>query len=116
MKHTVKQLGARLKQARQEANLKQEKVAKYLKVPLSAVSAMENGQRKIEAGELFYLGKLYGKPLEWFFNELSSSPLQGIRWYDADPLVREAIFLLEKASSEMRRKAAYGILGFLSDR
>jgi transcriptional regulator with XRE-family HTH domain len=117
MEDTRLTLGIRLKQARLDANLKQEQVARFLKVTSSAISGLENGQRKVDAWELFYLSKLYGKPLSWFFDE--DHPLtgaRGVRWYDQDPLVREVIFLLEKASPELRKKAAYGILGFLSDR
>ncbi len=110
-------LGAKLKQARQEANLKQEQVARYLMVPTSAVSAMEKGQRKIDAVELFYLSKLYAKPLDWFFEDsLPLSAAKGIRWYDNDPLIREIVVLLEKAPSDLRKRAAYGVLGFLSER
>ncbi len=117
MEDTRIYLSGKLKQARQEANLKQEQVAKYLRVPTSAVSTMENGQRKVDASELFYLSKLYGKPLAWFFEEEDQmAASRGIRWYDNDPLIREIIFLLEKASPELRKRSAYGILGFLSDR
>jgi transcriptional regulator with XRE-family HTH domain len=117
MKDTKTSLGAKLKQARLEAELKQEQAARYLRVTPSAISTMESGQRKVDSMELFYLSKLYGKPMEWFFDE--EHPLttaRGIRWYDKDPLIREIIFLMEKAAPELRRKAAYGILGFLSDR
>ena len=108
-------LGARLKQARQEANLKQEQVARYLKVPVSAISGIESGHRKVDAGELFHLSKLYGKPLDWFFEEGHPLTAHGIRWYDNDPLIREVIFLMQKSNPELRRRVAYGILGFLSD-
>src|ERR1044072_2070593 len=59
----------RLKQARQEAKLKQEVVARYLQIPTSAVSSFESGSRKLDAFELFMLAKLYQKPMEWFFSE-----------------------------------------------
>lgn len=117
MKDTRTSLGSKLKQARQEANLKQEQVARYLRVTTSAISTMESGQRKVEAMELYYLSKLYGKPLSWFFDEEHPLPASGgVRWYDNDPLVREVVFLMEKSSPQMRKKAAYGILGFLSER
>ena len=56
----------RLKQARLEAKLKQEVVAKYLQIPTSAVSSFESGHRKLDAIELFMLSKIYKKPMEWF--------------------------------------------------
>lgn len=117
MEDTQVQFGAKLKKARQEASLMQKQVAQYLMLTVSAISAIESGQRKVDALELFRLSKLYGKPMEWFFEEPHPLSLkQGIRWYDNDPLVREAIYLMQKAAPPLREKAAYGVLGFLSDR
>jgi transcriptional regulator with XRE-family HTH domain len=117
MEDTRLHLGARLKQARLEANLKQEQVARYLQVATSAISNMESGHRRLDATELFYLSKLYGKSLHWFFGEEpSASTKAGFRWYDDDPLIREIIFLLQKAPPSLRERVAYGVLGFLSER
>lgn len=115
--HPQERLGAKLKQARSEARIKQKQVAGFLNVSISVVSAMENGQRKIDALELFSLSKIYGKPLSWFFEDLHpmESPGYGIRWYDNDPLIREAISLMEKIPLPLQRRVAYGILGFLSE-
>lgn len=112
MEDTCQSLASRLKQARREAQLKQEQVARYLKLPTSAVSAMERGKRAIEAHELYTLARLYGKPLDWFFDELAEHQA-GVRWYDNDPLVREVIFKLKQVTPDLRRRAAYGLLGFL---
>lgn len=110
-------LSEKLKEARVEAHLKQRHVAEYLHVSVSAVCAMENGQRRIDADELFRLSKLYGKPLDWFFDDPHPLPKrEGSRWYDSDPLLRECIHLLKNAPDTIRRRAAYGLLGFLSDR
>lgn len=117
MEYIRTHLGSQLKRARQQADLKQEHVASYLKVSVSAISALEKGLRKLEASELYYLSKLYGKPLDWFFgSEDTSETNQAARWYDQDPLIAEALQRLQQASPELQRKAAYGILGFLSDR
>lgn len=55
-----------LKQARQEAQIKQEQVARYLEIPISAVSSLEAGTRKLDVLELVQLAKLYRKPIPWF--------------------------------------------------
>jgi transcriptional regulator with XRE-family HTH domain len=113
---------ARLKQARRDAKLKQEQVARYLQIPISAVSGMESGSRKVDALELFMLSKLFNKPLSWFFGEedrpaapaaVEASPDLG---NDVDPIIRECIKLLERAPKDLQRSAAYGVIGFLSDR
>ena len=110
-------LGEKLKMARQEAHLKQRDVAQVLNVSISVVSALESGHRKVDAMELFRLSKLYGKPMHWFFDEPHPlSELREARWHDSDPLVRECIHLFRQASPVLRKKAAYGVIGFLSDR
>lgn len=111
----------RLKQARIEAKLKQESVARYLQIPISAVSAFESGQRKLDATELFMLSKLYQKPMEWFFNEQpqyvfirNQARPEAIE--NEDPLMHECFNLLKKAPKHLQRSAAYGVIGFLSER
>lgn len=124
------QFCVRLKKARLESRLKQAQVARYLQLPVSAVSAFESGQRKLDALELFMLSRLYQKPLEWFFEDgrPSSSltaPPNGktasryaqpplLPNNNEDPLLEECIRLLQKAPSELRRSAAYGVIGFLT--
>lgn len=125
------QFCTRLKRARVEAKLKQAQVARYLQLPVSAVSAFESGQRKVDSIELFMLSKLYQKPLDWFFEEgrPSSSvvvnvqkngnhyaqPPAMLQDYE-DPLLTECIRMLQKAPTELRRSAAYGVIGFLSQK
>ncbi len=42
----------KLRKARIEAGLKQEHVAKHLNLPISAISVMESGARKVDVFEL----------------------------------------------------------------
>ncbi|MEM0951474.1 MAG: helix-turn-helix transcriptional regulator [Cyanobacteria bacterium P01_H01_bin.74] len=109
----------KLKQARNEASLKQEMVAKYLQIPTSAVSAFESGNRKIDAVELYMLSKLYKKPMEWFFNDYLSLKLISANTennsFPVDPLVNQCIQLLERAPHNRRKAAAYGLIGFLNE-
>lgn len=47
-----RRLGDRLREARKYLGLKQEEVAAYLKIPRTALTDIENGQRRVEAIEL----------------------------------------------------------------
>lgn len=111
----------RLKQARLEAKLKQEVVARYLQIPTSAVSSFESGNRKLDAVELYMLSKLYQKPMEWFFSERGdymfiSNKQMGEDLDLSDPLINECISLMKKAPQHLQKSAAYGVIGFLSER
>src|SRR5260370_16707714 len=61
-----RRLGDRLKEARKYLGLKQEEVATYLKIPRTALTDIENGQRRVEAIELARLAKLYRQPVGYF--------------------------------------------------
>ncbi len=56
----------RLKRARKEAGLDQEKVAKLLGVSQSYMSKVESGQRRIDLVQLKQFARIYKKPLNFF--------------------------------------------------
>ncbi len=56
----------KLKQARFDAGLKQEDVARKLKKPQSYVSKIERGERRLDVTELKELVKLYKKDVTHF--------------------------------------------------
>lgn len=103
----------KLKRARVEAGMKQEDIAKLLNLPISAISVMESGARKIDVLELIKLSKYYNKPIEWFFHEHNST--QKRRWYDLDPTLSEAVELLRVAPAKLQKSTACGIIGFLKN-
>ena len=101
-------LCANLRQARRDAKLKQEQVARYLQIPVSAVSGLESGSRKIDALELYQLAKLYNKEIPWFFKgyaiptPMAQAPDPGfmVGWEQQ----------LEKMPRRLQLKLAYQIL------
>lgn len=56
---------ARLRQAREQANLTQEQVAEWLRVRRPAIAEIESGKRAVKSTELMKLAELYGKSLKW---------------------------------------------------
>ena len=64
-----KRLGERLREARKYLGLKQEEVAAHLGIPRTALSDIENGQRRVEALELTGLAKLYRQHVGYFTGE-----------------------------------------------
>jgi len=56
----------KLRQARLDAGLTQEEVARRLGKPQSFVSKCESGERRVDVVELTRLAKLYGQTLDFF--------------------------------------------------
>lgn len=68
-----KRLGDRLREARKYLGLKQDEVAHYLKIPRTALTDIENGQRRVEAIELTHLARLYRQSVGYFTGEDEAS-------------------------------------------
>ncbi|MBX2860161.1 MAG: helix-turn-helix domain-containing protein [Vampirovibrio sp.] len=130
-----KQIGARLRQARLKVGMKQQQVAKHLKVGVSAISALERGTRKLDAVELFLLSTLYNQSMESFFDVEGANSSRGdqhgmtqkienkpphmsisLDLSNTDPVVAECVRLIQQAPKKLQRSAAYGVIGFLSER
>jgi transcriptional regulator with XRE-family HTH domain len=56
----------RLKQARVEAGLRQDDVARRLRKPQSFVSKCESGERRVDFIELLLFVEIYKKPVDYF--------------------------------------------------
>lgn len=107
------ELSKKLKIARIESGLKQEEIADLMNLPISAISVIEKGTRKVEVIELIKFAEFYSKPVEWFFNE--KGPTNYRRWYDKDKKLSEAIDLLHNAPIKYQKSCAYAIIGFLKE-
>jgi transcriptional regulator with XRE-family HTH domain len=99
-----RRLGDRLREARKYLGLKQEEVANYLKIPRTALTDIENGQRRVEAIELTRLAKLYRQPVAYFTGENDASANLPI---DVAHLARKAAELSQQDRDELSRFAEY---------
>lgn len=99
-----RRLGDRLREARKYLGLKQEEVAGYLKIPRTALTDIENGQRRVEAIELTRLAKLYRQPVAYFTGENDASANLPI---DVAHLARKAAELSQQDRDELSRFAEY---------
>jgi transcriptional regulator with XRE-family HTH domain len=68
-------LAAKLKAAREYLGLSQEEVAELLKVPRSAISLIEKGDRKVDALELKQLARIYQRNVHYFTSTTEASEL-----------------------------------------
>ena len=99
-----RQLGERLREARKYLGLKQEEVATYLKIPRTALTDIENGQRRVEVIELTRLAKLYRQPAAFFTGEDEASANLPV---DVAHLARRAADLSPEDRDELGRFAEY---------
>ena len=97
-------LGERLREARKYLGLKQGEVAEYLNVPRTALTDIENGNRRVEVIELTRLAKLYRQPIAHFTGEDEASAALSP---DVAHLARQANDLSETDRNELSRFAEY---------
>ncbi len=108
-----KELSKKLKRARIESGLKQEEIAKLMNLPISGISVIEKGNRKVDVLELIKFAEFYSKPVEWFFKNETQTNFR--RWYDKDTKLSEAFDLLQKAPVKYQKSCACAIIGFLKE-
>lgn len=63
-------IGLRLKEMREYLALSQDEVAKAVKMPRSAISLIESGERKVDALELKKFSAVYQQPVDYFVSGL----------------------------------------------
>ena len=97
-------LSERLREAREYLGFSQEEVAGYLKVPRSALSLMERGQRKVDALELKKLARLYKRPVGYFTDEGVDEDSYGA---DVAHVARKASQLAPEDREELARFADF---------
>lgn len=64
-------VATRLKAARLEAGLSQEKAAETINVAFQQLQKYETGRNRISVGKLAALATIYNKPIGWFFEGLT---------------------------------------------
>jgi transcriptional regulator with XRE-family HTH domain len=97
-------LGSRLKDAREYLELSQDEVAKVLDLPRTAISMIENGQRKVDAIELKKLAEMYQRPISYFTGEeKTGSALPK----NVEHLARTAAKLTDRDREELLRFAQF---------
>lgn len=96
-----RRLAIRLREAREYLGLSQQFVADQTGISRVAISAFENGKRKVEALELEGLARLYQYPVTYFLDGALDEPAT-IR-----ALAREAKGLSERDREEVLRFAQF---------
>ncbi len=96
-----RRLAERLQSTREYLGLSQQFVAHHTGVPRVAISAIENGKRKVEALELEALARLYKYSVTYFLDGALEEPAS------VRALAREATGLTERDREEVLRFAQF---------
>ena len=99
-----RRLGEKLRRAREYVGFSQDEVATFIKVPRTAITNIESGQRKVEALELKRLAELYRQPVGHFTGEDEASASLPA---DVAHLARQAAKLSVKDREELGRFAEF---------
>lgn len=91
----------RLREVREYLGLSQEFVAKQTGIPRPAISAIENGKRRVEALELNALAALYRYPVTYFLEGALAEPAS-IR-----AIAREAVGLTDRDREQVLQFAQF---------
>ena len=100
-----RRLGKKLRQAREYVGFSQDEVANFLGVTRTAVTNMENGQRKVDALELKRLAELYRQPVTHFTGD--EDEVGSALPTDVTHLARQAATLSIKDREELGRFAEF---------
>lgn len=105
-KHGIdrRELGDRLREAREYLGLSQDEVAKHLGIPRTALTNIEAGQRRVDALELKRLADLYRQPVSHF---TASEQERDALPADVAHLARAAASLSATDREELERFAEY---------
>jgi transcriptional regulator with XRE-family HTH domain len=98
-------LSEKLRQAREYIGFSQDEVAALLKVPRTAVTNMESGQRKVDALELKRLADLYRQSVSHFTSD--DDDTAAALPADVAHLARQAATLSPKDREELGRFAEF---------
>jgi transcriptional regulator with XRE-family HTH domain len=100
-------VAARLKESREYLGLSQQEVADELKLPRTAVSLIETGQRRVDTLELKAFAKLYQRSVAHFTGEdvggyeadvvMLAKKVAGLSEQDRDEVLRFSEFLTQRA-------------------
>jgi transcriptional regulator with XRE-family HTH domain len=96
-----RRLTERLREAREYLGLSQQFVAEQTGIPRVAISAIENGKRRVEALELEALAALYKYPVTYFLGDTLDEPPTVVA------LARAAKELTERDREEVLRFAQF---------
>src|ERR671917_430171 len=103
-----RQLGRRVREAREYLGLSQESVAEYLGIPRASISAIETGRRKVSSGELQQLSHLLKRPITALLGEDDTVDTEE----PVDPTFR-ALFRTARALSPEDRQQVLRFAQFL---
>lgn len=98
-----REIGARLREARETLGITQEDAASALEIPRTSITALEKGARAVAATELTRMAALYRRPVAWLVGD-----------EDAPPAATAALFRATAALSDTDKEQVLRFAQFLA--
>lgn len=104
-----REVGQRVRAAREEAGMTQERLADLLGMSDSGLTLWESGKRRIPLDQLREIGRLTGKPMWWLMSgdapDEATVIIDGVRYLTPEKR-QEVISFMEFKNEEQRRERA----------
>lgn len=91
-----KQIGSRIREAREALGYSQEELGRLLGYSATAIYYFENGTRKVKIEDLKKIAEILGKPIEHFLREEPEDELMAILWRATQELPPTVLHQLDK--------------------
>jgi transcriptional regulator with XRE-family HTH domain len=104
--NAYEKIGRKLQEAREEAGLSQEELARKIGCTQASLSNYELGKRRLYLADLQRIGQLLGKQITYFLDESEeqeSLPLNEILQIMEEQYLREILFEAKQLPSSLRK-------------
>ncbi len=110
--NAYEKIGRKLQEAREEAGLSQEELAKKIGCTQASLSNYELGKRRLYLADLQRIGQIMGKPITYFLEDAEEeAPVQeDLKSLLKDPYIREVLAAVRDLKPAQRKSVLDFIL------
>lgn len=103
-------IGSRLRLARMEVGISQERLGQTLGVSFQQIQKYEAGKNRLSAVRLFEIATLFQKPVGFFFEDIASVPDEVVRFCEHVPAHKSLYESIDRAVAAPKRLQLMKIL------
>lgn len=110
--NAYEKIGRKLQEAREEAGLSQEELARKIGCTQASLSNYELGKRRLYLADLQRIGRIIGKPITYFLEDVEETcAVEGdLKALLTDPYIREVLLAIRDLKPAQRKSVLDFIL------